>query len=68
MAVKDMNFDENEDMSFTRRWFELINRGSLYQVNDLTFQLFIEMESDIRILLPKHIIVRSDEDTLEHSV
>lgn len=50
MAVEDVGDDEDEDvLSYTRKWFELVNRGGLYPTNDLAFQLFIEIEQVCRL-------------------
>lgn len=54
MAVKG----EREDvLTYTRHWFELINRGGLY----VTFTLFANIEICVHSLLPKHVI-KSNSD------
>ena len=34
---------------------EKINRGGLFPLNDQTFNLFIEIEKMVRVVLPEHI-------------
>ena len=61
---------EGEDMlTYTRNWFELVNRGGLYPINDVTFSLFANIEICVRSLLPKHIIKsNSDKETFKANV
>lgn len=55
---------EGEDvLAYTRQWFELVNRGGLYPINDVTFTLFANIEICVRSLLPKHVI-KSNSDKL----
>ena len=53
---------ENDDASFsqyTSEWFNRMNRGSLYQVNDITFSFFLAMEKVTRSNLPKLVTGRT---------
>ena len=34
-------------------------------INDITFTFFIELEKQVRCLLPRHVINQSDEDTFK---
>ena len=53
---------ENDDASFsqyTSEWFNRVNRGGLYQVNDITFSFFLAMEKVTRSNLPKLVTGRT---------
>ena len=45
MAV---NGDESDFLQYTRGWLENINRGGLFEVNDLAYQLFKEIEVNLQ--------------------
>ena len=61
---------EGDDvLTYTRKWFNQVNRGGLFPLNDNTFTLFIEIEKSVRVVLPKHVIQGdSDKDTFKKSV
>ena len=49
--------DSDTDLlAYTRLWIERVNRGSLFPLNDETFQFFVQLERIVRVLLPKHIV------------
>lgn len=41
-------------LSYTRFWFETVNRGGLFPLNDETLLFFVEIEKLVRVILPKH--------------
>ena len=43
-----VNGDESDLMEYTRIWTLLVNRGGLFEVNDLTYTLFKEIEMKVR--------------------
>ena len=45
MAV---NGDESDFLQYTRSWLEKVNRGGLFEINDLAYQLFKEVEIDLQ--------------------
>ena len=45
MAV---NGDESDFLQYTRSWLEKVNRGGLFEVNDLAYQLFKEIEINLQ--------------------
>ena len=45
MAV---NGDELDFLQYTRSWLEKVNRGRLFEVNDLAYQLFKEIEKNLQ--------------------
>ena len=61
---------EGDDvLTYTRKWFDQVNRGGLFPLNDNTFTLFVEIEKSVRVVLPKHVIRGdSDKDTFKKSV
>ena len=61
---------EGEDMlTYTRHWFDLVNRGGLYPINDVTVSLFTNIEICVRALLPRHVITcNSDKETFKANV
>ena len=60
---------EGDDvLSYTRKWFDLVNRGGLFPLNESTFTLFIAIESRVRVILPQHVIGHSDKETFRRAV
>ena len=53
MAV---NGDESNFLEYTRDWLVKINRGGLFEVNDLAYRLFKEIEIDLQGKLKDHLI------------
>ena len=48
---------EGDDvLTYTRKWFDQVNRGGLFPLNDNTFTLFVEIEKSVRVVLLKHVI------------
>jgi hypothetical protein len=45
MAV---NGDESDFLQYTRGWLEKVNRGGLFEVNDLAYQLFKEIDINLQ--------------------
>ena len=45
MAV---NGDESDFLQYTRSWLEKVNRGGLFEIYDLAYQLFKEIEIDLQ--------------------
>ena len=35
-------------LSYTRKWFEKVDRGGLFPTNDKAFHLFVEIEKSVR--------------------
>ena len=56
MAVKYENDQESDLLGYTKSRIEKVNGGGLFPLNDETFYLFIEIEKEVRSLLPQHII------------
>ena len=61
---------EGDDvLTYTRKWFEIVNRGGLYPINDVAFTFFVHIEVCVRGLLPKHLLVSSaQQDTFKMNV
>ena len=60
---------ENDVMSYTRKWFEIVNRGGLYPLNNKAFTLFVEIEKMVRICLPKQAFkLESDHNMFKRAV
>jgi len=54
MAVRS----EHEDVDFlayTREWMDKVNHGGLFPLNDATYQFFICIEKEVRVLLPSYM-------------
>ena len=48
---------EGDDiLTYTRKWFDQVNRGGLFPINDNTFSFFVEIEKCVRTVLPKHMV------------
>ena len=51
---------------YTKKWFDLVNRGGLFPLNEKTLMFFAEVEKCVRALLPKHVIhEESDKATFK---
>ena len=62
MAVEG---EDNFDL-YTKKWFDLVNRGGLFPLNEKTLMFFAEVEKCVRALLPKHVIhEESDKATFK---
>ena len=46
---------DSDLLSYTRLWIERVNRGSLFPLDE-TFHFFVQLETVVRVLLPKHIV------------
>ena len=58
---------ENDDFeSYTRQWFDLVNRGGLFPLNDQSFAFFVAVEKKVRTVLPN--LVSSESTSLEDTV
>ena len=53
---------DDDLLSYSRRWIDQVNRGGLFPLNDETFHLFIEVEKCVRLHLPKHLATNSRLD------
>ena len=61
--------ERDDVLTYTRKWFDLVNRGGLYPINDAAFTLFVNIETCVRDLLPKHILrSTSEQDSFKASV
>ena len=66
MAVEG---DGDDVLTYTRTWFDLVNRGGLYPLNDDAFTLFANIERCVRSLLAKHMLKSSsDKETFKKNV
>ena len=61
--------DGDDLLSYTTKWFDQVQRGGLYPLNDQTFSLFIAIEKCVRIVLPNRAVVsNSDKATFKRNV
>lgn len=37
---------------YTKEWMDKVNRGGLFPLNDITYQLFIAIEKEVQVILP----------------
>ena len=58
------NEDELEEIAFTKRWIEIVDRGGLFKVNDRTLYHFVEIESYIQTFRGQK---KANMSLLEHS-
>ena len=59
MAVRSEH--ENVDfLAYTREWMDKVNRGGLFPLNDATYQFFISIEKEVRVLLPTYMAKSAD--------
>ena len=61
---------EGEDiLSYTKKWFNIVNRGGLYPLHDEAFHLFIEIEKCVRTLLPRYATTKnSDQESMKRNI
>ena len=69
-CLGEMAVEGGEDfLSYSRRWFELVNRGGLYPLHNEAFHLFIEIEKCVRFYLPKHALrTEADKESFKRNV
>ncbi len=46
-------------MSYTTKWFDLVNRGGLFPLNDNSFSLFVAIEKVVKTVLESHMLSRT---------
>ena len=51
--------DDTEFFAYTKKWINIVNRGGLFPVNSITYQFFVAIERQVKILLPEHAIKSS---------
>lgn len=44
LSSMGVNGDESDIMEYTRKWTMEVNRGGLFEINDLTYTFFKEIE------------------------
>ena len=58
--------DGSDILSYTTKWFDLVNRGGLFPLNDNPFLLFTAIETIVKTVVHKHILNRTaDKDNLK---
>ena len=62
LCLLDLLDDGDEDTDDTKAWVDLVNRGGLTRVNDLTFEAFLAMEQEVRKHLTKDKVPRLGDD------
>ena len=60
MAV---NGEESDFLQYTRSWLDKVNRGGLFEVNDLAYQLFKEIEINLQYKLVNQLQPSSTQQT-----
>ena len=64
-----MEGEGDDVLTYTRTWFDLVNRGGLYPLNDDAFTFFVNIEMCVRSLLQKHMVKsNSDKETFKKNV
>ncbi len=51
LSSMGVNGDESDILEYTRKWTLEVNRGGLFEINDLTYTFFKEIEIKVRYLL-----------------
>ena len=64
MAVASQN--DGNFMANTWEWINEVNRGGLFPLNDASFNLFISIEKEVKVLFPTYMAKLQDskEDKL----
>ena len=55
--------EDNDFLEYTKKWFSQVNQGGLFPLNHITYQLFIEIEKQVKKTLPGHAINKSSPPT-----
>lgn len=59
MAVES---EDTDFLEYTKKWIGKVNRGGLFPLNNITYQFLVEVEKQVRIVLPRHV-TKSAEST-----
>lgn len=51
--------EETDFMEYTKKWITKVNRGGLFPLNNTTYQFFIEIEKQVKVILPLHAVKSS---------
>ena len=51
--------DDTEFFAYTKKWINTVNRGGLFPLNDITYQFFVAIERQVKVILPEHAIKSS---------
>ena len=57
-------------LSYTREWIARVNRGGLFPLNDMTYNIifFVSVEKEVRALLPTHMTKETDKEAFQEVV
>ena len=56
-------------LSYTTKWFDLVNRGGLFPLNDDSFSLFVAIERVVKTVLQRHMLSgNADKDSFKQNV
>lgn len=64
LSAMAVNGEESSLLEYTRKWIHLVNRGGLFEVNDMTYMLFREIEIKVR----KKLLVAFDRKTSDNDL
>ncbi len=51
-------------LDYTKKWFDMVNRGGLYPLNENAFSMFVEIEKIVRHTLLKHVLCGDNDKQL----
>ena len=61
--------EESDILSYTTKWFKLVNRGGLFPLNDNSFSLFTAIEKIVKTALQRHMLSeKADKDSFKLNV
>lgn len=52
MAVES---EQTDVFEYVKEWITKVNRGGLFPLNDISYQLFIAIEKEIQLVLPQYL-------------
>ena len=57
-------------LSYTREWIARVNRGGLFPLNDMTYNIifFVSVEKEVRASLPTHMTKETDKEAFQEVV
>ena len=59
LTAMAVNGEESSLLEYTRNWIFLINKGGLFEINDMTYSLFREIEMKVR----RHLLLQFNKAT-----
>lgn len=60
--------EDTDFLEYTKKWMSIVNRGGLFPLNNMSYQFFIEIEKQVKTILPRHVIKSGSIDVFKQEV